>query len=65
MKAAHWIRRSHLFRPDEYFCSACGAACETPRGECPACGSAMKKTKHDPSWADEAEALSALLDEDW
>ena len=27
--------------------------------------SPMKKTKYDPSWVDEAEALSALLDDDW
>ena len=26
---------------------------------------AMKKTKHDASWVDEAEGLSALLDDDW
>jgi len=25
----------------------------------------MKKTKYDASWVDEAEGLSALLDDDW
>jgi len=25
----------------------------------------MKKTKYDPSWVDEAESLSAILDQDW
>ena len=25
----------------------------------------MKKTKYDPSWVDEAEGLSAILDDDW
>jgi hypothetical protein len=27
--------------------------------------SPMKKAKYDPSWVDEAEGLSALLDDDW
>ena len=31
----------------------------------PVCGSPMKKTKYDASWVDEAEGLSALLDDDW
>ena len=65
MRVAHWIRRTHLLRPDEYVCSACGACFGAPEKRCPACGAAMKKTKKDPSWADEAEELSALLDEDW
>lgn len=43
--------------------------CETsflkPYAVCPACGAEMKKTKYDPSWVDEAEGLSAILDEDW
>ena len=65
MKPAHWNRRTRLFRPDEYVCSACGASCGEPYGTCPSCGTPMKKTKTDPFWADEAEGLSALLDEDW
>ena len=32
---------------------------------CPVCQSSMKKTKYDPSWVDEAEGLSAILDDDW
>ena len=64
-KAAHWIRRSHLFRADEYLCSVCGTSGSKPSAVCPACGAAMKGRKDDPSWVDEAEALSALLDEDW
>lgn len=65
MKPAHWIRRTHLFRPDEFVCSACGASVQKPSSSCPACGAPMKKTKYDPSWVDEAEGLSALLDDDW
>ncbi len=65
MKAARWIRRTHLFRPDEYVCSACGASFDRPYAVCPRCGEAMKRTACDPSWVDEAEELSALLDEDW
>ena len=32
---------------------------------CPECGVRMKKGKYDASWADEAEGLSAVLDDDW
>ena len=65
MKQAHWTRRTHLFRADEYICSACGASCQKPTPSCPACCATMKKTKYDPSWVDEAEGLSAILDDDW
>ena len=65
MKQAHWIRRTHLFRADEYICSASGASHQKPSPSCPACGALMKKTKYDPSWVDEAEGLSAILDDDW
>lgn len=62
MKSAHWTQRTHLFRADEYICSGCKAVCNKP---CPSCGTSMKKAKYDPSWVDEAEGLSALLDDDW
>ena len=65
MKQSHWTRRTHLFRADEYICSACGASRQKPSPSCPACGATMKKTKYDPSWVDEAEGLSAILDDDW
>ncbi len=65
MKKAHWTRQTHLFRPDAYICSACGASSDRPRKTCPSCGAAMKDTKIEPSWIDEAEGLSALLDDDW
>ena len=65
MFTAHWIRRTHLFRADEYVCSACGAVCRRLFGDCPSCGASMTKTKYDPSWVDEAEEMSAFLDDDW
>ncbi len=65
MKAAHWIRHTHLFRADEFVCSVCGASFQKPSACCPVCGTPMKKTKYDPSWVDEAEGLSAVLDDDW
>ena len=65
MKDAHWIWRTHLLRADEFICSACGASCQKPYQSCPACGVPMKKTKYDASWVDEAEGLSAVLDDDW
>lgn len=65
MKSAYWIQKTHLFRSDEYICSSCGRACSSPRGKCPGCGARMKKSKYEPSWVDEAEGLSALLDDDW
>lgn len=65
MKTAHWTRRTHLFRADEYICSACGASAAKPCRTCPSCGASMQKAKYDPSWVDEAEGLSALADEDW
>ena len=65
MKKPYWVRRAHLFRADEYICSRCRASFPGPQQTCPACGSAMGKVKVDPAWVDEAEAMSALLDEDW
>lgn len=65
MKKAHWIKQTHLLRSDEFICSACGASFSKPYMECPHCGAEMKKTKYDPSWVDEAEGLSAILDDDW
>ncbi len=65
MKSAYWSQRTHLFRSDEYICSACKASHNKPYKVCPTCGAAMKKAKYDPTWVDEAERLSALLDDDW
>lgn len=65
MKTAQWLRQTHLFREDEYICSRCGAAYSKPYKVCPNCQSVMGRSKHDPSWVDEVEGLSALLDDDW
>lgn len=65
MRQARWIKKTHLFKPDEYICSRCSATYDKPYKTCPNCGAAMGKTKCDPSWVDEAEGLSALLDDDW
>ena len=65
MKSAHWIQKTHLFKADEYFCSACGVKAYEAFRICPACGLSMKKTEYKASWVDEAEGFSALLDNDW
>ena len=65
MKSAHWSQRTHLFRADEYICSACKAVSDKPYRVCPSCGAPMKKAKYDPSWVDDVEMLSAILDDDW
>ena len=65
MKHVHWIQKTHLFRADEYICSRCGASFEKPYIICPSCQSEMGKSKYDPSWVDEAEELSAMIDNDW
>jgi hypothetical protein len=31
----------------------------------PRCGAKMKNGRYEASWVDEAEALSAILDDDW
>ncbi len=65
MKRARCIRKTHLFRADEYICSRCGVSFNGPFRFCPNCQAVMGKTKYDPNWVDEAEAMSALLDDDW
>ena len=65
MKKAQWIQQTHLFRANEYICSRCGASSRKPNRTCLLCKSDMAKIKYEPSWVDEAEGLSALLDDDW
>ncbi len=65
MNDAHWIQRTHLFCVDEFICSECGFTSGKPKKVCPACGATMKQAKYDASWVNEAEGLSALLDNDW
>ena len=62
-RAARWIRHTHLFRKDEYECSACGFAADKPYRICPHCGLAMKGSKYDPSWVDEMEMIDAAFDD--
>ena len=65
MRKPHWIRKTHLFRADEYICSKCGAKSPGPYRSCPRCGSNMTGEKYDPTCVDEMEAISAILDDDW
>ena len=62
-RTAHWIRRTHIFRRDEYECSACGYRTEKPYRICPYCGRKMKHGRYDPSWVDEMELLDILTDD--
>ena len=62
---AYWIQHTHLFRQDEYECSACGNVSYKAYSNCPSCGARMRSSEYDPSWVDEAEGLSAMLDDDW
>ena len=61
---ARWKQKTHLLRPDEFICSSCGASYEKAYMNCPSCGEHMRNARYDPSWVDEAEELSALLDDD-
>lgn len=61
--SARWIRHTHLFRSDDYECSACRARADKPYGACPKCGAPMNGTRHDPSWVDEMETLDAIFDD--
>ena len=65
MRHTRWVRKTHFFRADEYICSRCGASCGKPYEICPCCRSEMGRAKYDPSWVDEAEGLSAILEDDW
>ena len=64
-RSARWTQHTHLLRVDEYICSACQASFDQPYDVCPSCGTPMKELRYDPSWVDEAEELSAMLDDDW
>ena len=60
-QSAHWIRLTHLFRRDEYICSACGVSLEKPAGTCPHCRRPMNGSEYDPHWVDEIEILDAIF----
>ena len=60
----HWIRRTHLFEPDDYVCSQCKAVFTKKNPFCPHCGTRLGLEKKEESWVDEAEELSWMLDDD-
>jgi predicted amidophosphoribosyltransferase len=62
--APHWIKHSHLFDPDEYECSRCGAVFKKKYPACPNCGTSLESEKEEQDWVDEAEGLSWILDDD-
>ncbi len=60
MKNAYWIKNTHLFDPDDFQCSACGAKTGLPYDRCPNCGREMLGEKEGESWVDEAAFLDFL-----
>lgn len=62
-KPAYWIRNTHVFRRDEYVCSACGYRAAGPGRSCPRCGVRMKGAKNGASWIDEMAAFDAMFDD--
>lgn len=65
MKTAHCTQRTHLYRADEFICSACRHVSGKPYNVCTTCRAVMKKARYDANWVAEAEGLSAILDDDW
>ena len=61
LKIAYWTQKTHLFRSDEYICSACGCSTDKAYKQCPSCESDMCKSKYDPSWVDEAEIMDIFF----
>ena len=59
---AQWIRHTHLFDPDGYECSDCGAVCDRPYPECPECGEPMGPGDEQQDWTDEAAEASFFID---
>lgn len=59
-KKAYWTQRTHLFRADEFICSACKHVAAGPKKKCPYCGAIMKNTKYDPNWVDEIEFMEGF-----
>lgn len=65
MDKAHWTQHTHLFKKDEYECSACGAMYDKPYAVCPNCNSQMGKAKYDASRVDEMADCDGIFgDED-
>ena len=40
----HWIKHSHLFDPDEYECSRCGAVFKKKYPACPNCVTTLRSS---------------------
>jgi len=60
----YWIRHTHLFDPDEYECSRCGAVFAQKYPACPNCRIRPGQEREEPDWVEEAEELDWLLDDD-
>ena len=60
----HWIRRTHLFDPDEYECSKCGKRFPDAGRFCRNCGASMNGIADQQDWVDEAEELDWLLEDE-
>lgn len=64
MKKPYWTQHTHLFRADEYECSACHALYDKPYAACPNCKSKMGSSKYDASWVDEMAEYDAMFGDD-
>ena len=60
---ARLVRRTHVFKADEYICANCSYSLPAPFGVCPRCGAEMRGNRYDPVWVDEMEALDAIFDD--
>ena len=57
-----WIQYAHLFRRDEYECTACGFFADKPYITCPNCGRTIKGVKYKASWVDEIEGIDVTIE---
>ncbi len=62
-KTAKLIRRTHLFRKDEFECSACGFRADRGFGPCPRCGAVFRGTVSDANWVDEMAEYDFMFEE--
>ncbi len=60
----HWIKRTHVFDPDEYECSVCGRRFRNSSSRCPGCGASLIWTDDPQDWVDEMMELEMILDDD-
>ena len=63
IKEPHWIKHSHLFDPDEYECSACGAEYRRSFASCPNCGTTLRIVYDTQEWIDEEDEMNWLLED--